>query len=606
MKQKLLLLLLITSYSISVFSQTQQKFYYDSEWKGTSKNNAEFYRIFKTNDNGDPIGEVKDYFITGELQSRIDGASYIDKYDDSKSIFIGFSKGFFKSGNKEFEILHDKNGAVLTHKIWYENGNLRYDATYKDGEYHGLFKTYYENGNKAREIEYSLGVLNGYWLDYYESGKLYRKFEFKNGELTDKFFIECDEFGKCQKVFYENFSTDDNINKWPLFSEKDYKSKITAEKGLEMETKTTNGFSQLIRIPLDLENNFSIETIVDFKSGEPDSGHGIIWGFKDWDNYYYYVISANGYYKVGAKTEGINLDLVEWSESKHINKNYQRNLIKVLRANDNLYFSINGSLVHSDEFYSFRGNGVGFYILSGKKELLFENLIIKQDLGGELVSNAVPSANYSDWKGNGTGFFISKDGYLATNYHVVAEASDIEIEFIRNGQKQNYQAKVIQSDKQNDLAILKIDDNTFKSFQTIPYNFKTSLTDVGSNVFALGYPMALSVMGTEIKFTDGKISSKTGFQGDISTYQMTTPIQPGNSGGPLFDFDGNLIGVNSAKIRADVADNVSYAIKTSYLKNLIDVLPTTLHLPNDKTIMNKTLTEKIKIISDYVVLIRIK
>lgn len=215
-------------------------------------------------------------------------------------------------------------------------------------------------------------------------------------------------------------------------------------------------------------------------------------------------------------------------------------------------------------------------------------------------------ANKSEWAGNGTGFFISKDGYLATNYHVISEATEIEIEFIRNGQKQNYKAKVIQSDIQNDLAVLKIDDNSFIPFSSIPYYFQTSLTDVGSNVFALGYPMALSVMGTEIKFTDGKISSKTGFQGDIATYQMTTPIQPGNSGGPLFDFDGNLIGINSAKIRADVADNVSYAIKSSYLKNLIDVLPTTLSLPNNKTIMNKTLTEKIKIISDYVVLIRIK
>lgn len=220
-------------------------------------------------------------------------------------------------------------------------------------------------------------------------------------------------------------------------------------------------------------------------------------------------------------------------------------------------------------------------------------------------SNNSPS-NEGEWTGNGTGFFISKDGYLATNFHVISDVSEIEIEFIRNGQKQNYKAKVIQSDKQNDLAILKIDDNSFLPFTSIPYNFQTNLTDVGSNVFALGYPMALSVMGTEIKFTDGKISSKTGFQGDITTYQMTTPIQPGNSGGPLFDFDGNLIGINSAKISADVADNVSYAIKSSYLKNLIDVLHTIPSLPSDKTIMSKTLTEKIKILSDYVVLIRIK
>lgn len=212
----------------------------------------------------------------------------------------------------------------------------------------------------------------------------------------------------------------------------------------------------------------------------------------------------------------------------------------------------------------------------------------------------------SEWKGNGTGFFINKAGYIATNYHVVAEANDIEIEFLRSGQKQNFKVKVINSDKQNDLSVLKIEDDSFNPFSQLPYNFQTNIIDVGTNVFALGYPMALSVLGTEIKFTDGKISSKTGFQGDISTYQMTTPIQPGNSGGPLFDFNGNLVGITSAVIRPDLADNVSYSIKTAYLKNLIDVLPITIELPVDKSLANKLLTEKIKILSDYVVLIKVK
>lgn len=214
--------------------------------------------------------------------------------------------------------------------------------------------------------------------------------------------------------------------------------------------------------------------------------------------------------------------------------------------------------------------------------------------------------NKGDWKGNGTGFFIDINGYLSTNYHVVEDANEIEVEFVKNGVKMNFTAKVIQTDKQNDLAIIKITDESFVSFNKLPYNFNTNISDVGSNVFALGYPMALSIMGTEIKFTDGKISSKTGFKGDISTYQTTTPIQPGNSGGPLFDYDGNLIGINSAILRPDVADNVSYSIKSNYLKNLIEVLDYKISLPNDKTIATKTLTEKIKILSDYVVLIKVR
>jgi len=114
------------------------------------------------------------------------------------------------------------------------------------------------------------------------------------------------------------------------------------------------------------------------------------------------------------------------------------------------------------------------------------------------------------------------------------------------------------------------------------------------------------IMGTEIKFTDGKISSKTGFQGDITKYQISVPIQPGNSGGPLFDYDGNLIGITSSGINPDLTENVNYAIKSIYLKSLVDVLNYKLSLPNSKLISSKTLTEKIKILSDYVVYIKVK
>lgn len=212
----------------------------------------------------------------------------------------------------------------------------------------------------------------------------------------------------------------------------------------------------------------------------------------------------------------------------------------------------------------------------------------------------------NEWKGNGSGIIISKSGYIVTNNHVIKDAEKIEVEFKYKGEIKSFIATVVQTDVNNDLAILKIDDPNFNKLDTIPYNFQTRSTDVGTEVYALGYPMALSIMGKEIKFTDGKISSKTGFQGNITTYQTTTPIQPGNSGGPLFDYKGNLIGINSAGLRKDLADNVSYTIKTSYLLNLIDVLPERITLPSSTTLTFLPLTEQIKILSDYVVLVKIK
>lgn len=413
-------------------------------------------------------------------------------------------------------------------------------------------------------------------------------------------FLGISVFGQQSFLLNEEFT--DNSNNWDVGKDKNENSEIRLGKYL-MENYTKNAWNwYAIESDLDGNKEFLIESSINkLNSYNNEDIYGLIWGTEDAENCFAFVVNTiNQTYTAFSIYGGTWFNLINWQKSNHINYGNTTNKLGIAKIGKDLIFLVNDEPVNKTPAQEFYGKHIGFFV-GPKIKIAADNLLVKhisfeEDFG---ISN-------DSWTGNGTGFFISNDGYLATNYHVVAEASEIEIEFIRNGQKQNYKVKVIQSDEQNDLAILKIDDPSFSSFSSIPYNFKTSLSEVGSNVFALGYPLALSVMGTEIKFTDGKISSKTGYKGEISTYQMTTPIQPGNSGGPLFDFDGNLIGVNSSKIRADVADNVSYAIKSSYLKNLLDVLPTTLSLPNDKSIVNKTLTEKIKIISDYVVLIRIK
>ena len=210
------------------------------------------------------------------------------------------------------------------------------------------------------------------------------------------------------------------------------------------------------------------------------------------------------------------------------------------------------------------------------------------------------------WVGNGSGIIISKDGHILTNQHVIQDADDIEVEFILNGEVKKYSAELIQSDKVNDLAIIKIFDINFDGLDYLTYNFKTRSSDVGTKVYTYGYPMALSKMGKEIKITDGIISSKSGYNGDITTYQITAPIQGGNSGGPLFDDKGNFIGINSSKLKSDFAENVAYSIKSSYVLNLIDVLPKSIDLPSSTKLQSLPLTEQIKEISKYVVVVKVK
>ena len=211
-----------------------------------------------------------------------------------------------------------------------------------------------------------------------------------------------------------------------------------------------------------------------------------------------------------------------------------------------------------------------------------------------------------EWAGNGSGVIISKSGYIVTNHHVIKDSSEIEVEFILNEEVQKFNAEVVQVDKTNDLAIIKIVDMNFDGVNDLPYNFKTRASDVGTKIYAYGYPMALSIMGKEIKVTDGIISAKSGYDGDITTYQISAPIQGGNSGGPLFDDKGNLLGINSSGLVKELADNVGYTIKSSYILNLLDVMPKTIELPSSKKLQSLPLTEQIKEISKYVVLVKVK
>jgi S1-C subfamily serine protease len=228
---------------------------------------------------------------------------------------------------------------------------------------------------------------------------------------------------------------------------------------------------------------------------------------------------------------------------------------------------------------------------------------INPSVNREVRANKIDS---NSWLANGTGFFIDSRGYIATNYHVVENASAIQIEFNSKGAKHVYKATLIKADIQNDLAIVRINSDEFAPVDKIPYFIKSESAVLGSSVFTLGFPMALSLMGEDIKFTDGKISSKSGFLGNVNSYQISVPIQPGNSGGPLFDYDGNLIGITTATVnrQLDMTENVNYAVKSNYLLNLMDVMDFKSQIPKTDSLSKMTLTEKIRVLSDFVVIVK--
>lgn len=201
---------------------------------------------------------------------------------------------------------------------------------------------------------------------------------------------------------------------------------------------------------------------------------------------------------------------------------------------------------------------------------------------------------------SGTGFGIYSNGIIVTNFHVIDGAKSIKVRGVNSDFSKTYKAKLLISDKNNDLALIRIDDYGFTSLGVIPFTIKTGLAGVGENIFVLGYPLR-ATMGDEVKLTNGIVSSKTGFQGDITSYQISAPVQPGNSGGPLFDSQGNLIGIINAKHSG--AENASYAIKTSYLTNLIDLLPSPPKLQTVNSLTGKSLTQQVVLVKKFVYII---
>lgn len=174
-------------------------------------------------------------------------------------------------------------------------------------------------------------------------------------------------------------------------------------------------------------------------------------------------------------------------------------------------------------------------------------------------------------RGSGTGFIITKDGYILTCHHVIKDATKMEVAI---GEK-NFPATLVRVDPNNDIALLKIKG----SFPAIAFSSKRS-AKLGEKVFTIGFPNP-SLQGVNAKYTEGTINSLTGFQDDVRLYQISIPVQPGNSGGALIDKNGNILGIIVAmlnaqttfKLSGSLPQNVNYAIKALYAQAMLDTLP---------------------------------
>ncbi|MFC3559162.1 trypsin-like peptidase domain-containing protein [Pedobacter jamesrossensis] len=218
----------------------------------------------------------------------------------------------------------------------------------------------------------------------------------------------------------------------------------------------------------------------------------------------------------------------------------------------------------------------------------------------KISTNNIPSSKQSN-PGNfgGTGFAVSTNGYIATNLHVINGADSV---FIQNSAGESFKVKIVLKDPEFDIAILKIDDKNFKNLAALPYTIKRNSTGVGENVYTWGYPKDDAVLG------EGYVSSKSGFIGDTTQYQVAIPLNPGNSGGPLLDNNGNLVGIISGKETS--AEGASFAIKSKYILEAMRAIPQD-SMGKKLTVSKKSVlsgmkrAKQIEKLQDYVFMIKV-
>jgi len=169
-------------------------------------------------------------------------------------------------------------------------------------------------------------------------------------------------------------------------------------------------------------------------------------------------------------------------------------------------------------------------------------------------------------------FLITADGYLLTACHAVKKTGRVEVFH----QQRTYPAKVVVHDEATDVALLKIDGSGLACLPLV----SSATAKAGDVVFTMGFPQ-VALLGAEPKFTEGSISALSGLAGSPRFFQISVPVQPGNSGGPLVNQKGEVVGVIVSRLddiaapltTGSVPQTVNYAVKSSFVLPLLESVP---------------------------------
>jgi len=474
-------------------------------------------------------------------------------------------KGLFKNGKLEGVLkAYDKNEELRIeapysngkregiYKEYFEKNVLKMETPYKEGLKNGIEKVY-EKGHLVETISYQNNLKEGQNKSYYTNGTLRGEGFYKNGHLEGIWKFYSENGNILDEAVYENGKQNGVFKSYYLNGQ--LKSEHYYKYGL-----TVGIFKEF------LENGI-LKSESLYEDGE-----------RRWEKGYYESGKLK-YETPYSKTKGTSYNVFPDGIEKWYYENgdlaveipYNRmkkeGVLSIYYSNGALATQVSFSndkivkgLMYTQDGQAVPMTNAHFHKLGMEDGRYWNPEIIVLNTSTQQNQGQKPSIS------TGSAFAISNDGYFVTNYHVIKNAKNVSV----YADKKTHNAKVLVSDQANDLALLKVD---IKS-KAIPLSTKS--IEKGSKVAAFGYPL-LTLQGNELKTTFGHINALSGPAGDARYYQIDTPIQPGNSGGPLLNYKGEVVGIVSATLRQQdsakssgtISQNVNYAVKLDYLMPLI-------------------------------------
>lgn len=567
---------------------------------------------------------------------------FVDLQTDKNGDILGYINFKLKTGQtisqerwiKISKTHHDKNVINEVKLYDYNTGNISSHLIINNPE--NLSFEVVKEGLNGYLYEFNNGKLKG--LKSFYNGKIITEVKYNENAIDQ--IISINSFD--EEYYWSKILFDKNQNSYKLIQDdlkepswinwnKEFANPgIYTENSFQIKGTIESGGYVFRELPYNTEKDFSVNIRVKRISGSDFTG--MIFGAQNGGlrNFWNFSISEEGFYQIIKVFNGVIMPLnlrndrfdelpdhlktneIDYFLAKNIPVGYSKeinltagfsNTLDIKKIGKSLIFSINGKIVEQIDQTEIFGTGTGFIVTKNRPGSIQPNIVNFSDFYLTEFSPDIPEwIKINPLKDNiatasGTGFSVSQKGIICTNYHVIKGAKKIHV--IINGKKE--EARLLLADEKNDLALIKITNEKLIT-KKIPFIVNYNNPQIGDNIFVLGFPSS-NILGRSIKLTNGVISSIKGLNDDKSTIQISAPIQPGNSGSPLFNEKGIIIGIINSGIPS--LENVGYAIKANILSALLkksNIKPISSSLIGE----SESLANKAKKISDFIFLIEVE